>query len=275
MKALDESRPSRRGLTFLLIGALLAGLLGVDAGSASGVPATVPNACKNSVTANHSQIGVETAANAPGSAAPSDSVSLTNIEQKLSVPGSIFVAGYNLGLLAPGPNTIPASVRTKIEGTNTVEGTQNTNTVATSISTTITDPDGSPGTGDESATDGLISVTYADQTWTADSDGGAILFREDTVQPVSGAGGGVGAIKINAVIGGALPVNFGCSPGTVVGPDPGVITYDDPAVSIATTAVSDSPTADAGGDQTVASGASVNLNGGGSSDPDGDSLAYE
>ena len=34
------------------------------------------------------------------------------------------------------------------------------------------------------------------------------------------------------------------------------------------------PTADAGPDQTVASGASVNLNGSGSSDPDGDALDY-
>ena len=34
------------------------------------------------------------------------------------------------------------------------------------------------------------------------------------------------------------------------------------------------PTADAGADQTVASGATVNLNGNGSSDPDGDTLTF-
>ena len=61
------------------------------------------------------------------------------------MPGTIFVAGYSLGLLQQGSNTVPASVATMIEGTNTVEGTKTTNAVSTSISTTITDPDGSRG----------------------------------------------------------------------------------------------------------------------------------
>ena len=238
---------------------------------------TFPNACKNSVTPNNSQISVTMLANAPASANPGDSVALTNIQQTVSVPGAIFVAGYNLGLLAPGPNTVPASIRTTIEGTNTVEGTQTTNTVATSISTSITDPDGSRGTGDESATPGALSVSYNNQTWTADADGGTIQFREDTIQPVSGGTGGVGAIVINSVISGALPVNFGCSPGTVTGPDPGVITFDDPAVSFASTDVAApnvAPTADAGPDQTVASGATVNLTGNGSTDTDGTIASY-
>jgi hypothetical protein len=237
---------------------------------------TIPNACKNSVTANNAQTSVSMIADAPASVSAGGSVTLSNIQQTASVPGSIFVAGYNLGLLAPGPNTIPATVVTKIEGTNTVEGTQDTNTASTSISTTITDPDGSPGTGDETATDGSFTVTYADQTWTAGASG-TIEFREDTVQPVSGAGGGVGGIKINTVIGGALPVNYGCSPGTVTGPDPGVITYDDPAASLASSDIvspNQAPTADAGSDQTVASGANVNLDGTGSTDPDGDPLDY-
>ena len=38
--------------------------------------------------------------------------------------------------------------------------------------------------------------------------------------------------------------------------------------------VNQAPTADAGADQTVASGATVNLNGNGSTDPDGDTLTY-
>ena len=61
------------------------------------------------------------------------------------------MAGYNLGLLTVGSNTIPATVSTFIEGTNTVEGVQQTNFAATSITTVITDPDGTPSTGDESA----------------------------------------------------------------------------------------------------------------------------
>ena len=77
--------------------------------------------------------------------APGGTVTLSNLSQTANVPGAIFVAGYNLGLLTVGPNTIPATVSTFIEGTNTVEGVQQTNFAATSISTTITDPDGTAG----------------------------------------------------------------------------------------------------------------------------------
>ena len=91
-----------------------------------------------------------------------------------------------------------------------------------------------------------------------------------------GAGAGVlhtGGVKVTAVIQGFLTVRFGCSPGTVTGPDPGVVTLDDPAAAFASTTiesapVNQAPTADAGDDQTVAAGATVNLDGTGSSDPD-------
>ena len=165
----------------------LAGATGLLAASAANA-ADFPNACKNSVTANQSQIGVTMTATSPTSVAPGGPVALTNIQQTVSVPGGIFVAGYNLGVLTAGPNTIPTTVATLIEGTNTVEGTQSTNTASTSISTTISDPDGNPGTGDETATDGTLSVTYNDQTWTAGGSPGTIDFREDTVPIGAGAG---------------------------------------------------------------------------------------
>ena len=266
----------KRALVGVLALAAAAALIPASAASA----VTFPNACKNSVTANQSQIGVTMTATSPASVAPGGTVALTNIQQSANVPGTIFVAGYNLGLLTVGPNTIPTTVVTTIEGTNTVEGTQNTNAVSTSISTTISDPDGSPGTGDETGTDGSFSVTYNDQTWTAGASG-TIDFREDTV-PI-GAGAGVlhtGGVKITAVIQGFLTVRFGCSPGTVTGPDPGVVALDDPAAAFASTTiasapVNQAPTADAGDDQTVAAGATVNLDGTGSSDPDaGDTLDY-
>ncbi len=59
-----------------------------------------------------------------------------------------------------------------------------------------------------------------------------------------------------------------------------MVTLDDPAASFASTTiasapVNQAPTADAGADQTVAAGATVNLDGTGSSDPDaGDTLDY-
>ena len=254
-----KRRPSTVGA--VLVSAAATALLVLPASPASA--ATFPNACKNGITANNSQIGVTMTADSPASVAPGDSFTLSNIDQSAAVPGSIFVAGYNLGLLVVGPNTVPTTVVTTIEGTNTVEGTQDTNTAATSISTTISDPNGVPGSGDESATDGTLSASYNDQTWTAGASPGTIEFREDTVTPISGSPppGFAGGIKIDGLIGGFLHARFGCSPGTVaVDPAPvGTITFDDPAASFASTdivepPVNQAPTADADGDQTVAPG---------------------
>jgi hypothetical protein len=258
-------------------------VLGVVAAAVFVVPASqaaaeFPNACANSVTANNSQIGVTLTATAPATVAPGALFTLSNIQGVASVPGSIFVGGYNLGLLTVGPNSVPASVITRIEGTNTVEGQQDSDVAVTSVSTTITDPDGTPGTGDETATDGTLSFSHTDQTWTAGPSPGTIDFREDTVPIGAGAGAlHTGGLKITATIGGVLSVRFGCSPGTVTGPDPGVVTLVDPAVSFATTSIvaaNDPPTANAGGSQIVAAGATVDLDGTASSDPNGDPLTY-
>jgi len=201
---------------------------------------------------------------------------LSGLSQSGAIPGNIIVAGYNLGLLVPGVNTIPANVRSTIEATNTVEGVQNTNTVAGSVMTTIADPDGIPGTGDETATDASFSVSYNDLNWTAGASG-TIGYRQDSIAtaPPTAASN---TLLINIVIGGFLNVQFRCAPGTVTGPDPGVIALIDPAPSFDTTSIEASvnnpPTADAGPDQMVASGATVNLDGTGSSDPDSDPLTY-
>ena len=129
----------------------------------------VPNACRNSVTANQSQIGVDTTADdSPDPVVPGGTVTLDNLTQTANVPGSIFVAGYNLGLLQQGNNTIPATVSTSHRGDQHRGGRPSrTPFVATSISTTISDPDGTPSTGDETATDGSFTVVYPDMTFTA------------------------------------------------------------------------------------------------------------
>ena len=95
------------------------------------------------------------------------------------------MAGYNLGLLQQGVNNIPANVQTKIEATNTVQGTQTTNQVGgsppngtVSVSTTITDPDGTPGTGDETATPASFTVAYNNLNWTAGGSG-TINYRQE------------------------------------------------------------------------------------------------
>ena len=82
-----------------------------------------------------------------------------------------------------------------------------------------------------------------------------LMFREDTRTPLSVATGAeVGGIIIRAVIGGFLSVRFACSPGTVTPPDPGTVTFIDPAPSFATTGTCLSVPGISIDDQTVTEG---------------------
>jgi Calx-beta domain/PKD domain len=201
----------------------------------------VPNACANSVTANFSQIDVTTSGDDGLTAMPPGGTTMTSgLSQSAAIPGAIFVAGYNLGLLVQGVNSIPANVSTTIEATNTVQGQQSTNTVGgtppngtVSLTTTITDPDGTPGTGDESATPASFSVNYDNLTWTT-GPSGTIDYRQQSIatSPPTAANN---SLLINALVGGFLGVQFRCAPGTVIPPDPGTITLIDPAPSFDTT----------------------------------------
>jgi hypothetical protein len=179
------------------------------------------NACRNgAVPTNWDQVDVSMNATA-GPAG--NAVKLTNLAGSMAVPGTVFVAGYNLGLLTAGPNSIPATVHSIIDAANTSEGSQSTSDANTTISTTISDPDGNPGTGDESATPGTANASYADQTWTPSAPG-VIGFHEHDDPAVTGAGGG-GIIAVAHLAGGVINVSFHCTSGTVAGSMPGVPTF--------------------------------------------------
>jgi K319L-like, PKD domain/Calx-beta domain len=236
---------SKRPKTALAVLALAAAAVFVlPASSASAGSATVSNACANSVTPNFSQIEVTTSGDDGLALVNPAGATSTTVTQSADIPGAIFVAGYNLGLLQQGVNNIPANVQTKIEGTNTAQGTQTTNTVGGSppngsvtVTTTITDPDGTPGTGDETATPASFSVTYDPLNWTASGpDGSTIDYRQESIatSPPTAANN---TLLINALIAGFLNVQFRCAPGTVTPPDPGTITLIDPAASFDTTAI--------------------------------------
>ncbi|UUZ58435.1 hypothetical protein [Nocardioides sp. B-3] len=124
-----------------------------------------------------------------------------------------------------------------IEGVNTVEGVKPTNVVATSIGPIdIADPDGIKSTGDETAGPVTLSVTFADMAFTA-SGTGPVSFREDTspITPTPGPG-------LLMVANPGFNVQIRCSPGTVAGSEPGVVTLIDPAAAFAPTAAITPPT---------------------------------
>jgi hypothetical protein len=236
---------------------------------------TYTNACRNSaVGTNWDQITVTMTGNSPAVTTPGASVPYTNNTASSAIPGAIFVAGYNLGLLTVGSNTIPADVHAIIDASNTVQLSQSTNTVATTLTTTISDPDGVPGSGDETATDASTSVTFNDMTWTAGASG-VINFHEHNDTAINGVSGG-GFIAVAHLAGGLINVQFHCTAGSVTGSNPGVPTFFD-APTITSTAIDAfPPVANAGPDQTVNAGSTVTLNGSGSTDGDlpNDTLTY-
>jgi hypothetical protein len=183
---------------------------------------TQDNACINSlIPTSASLIPVTTTATASPNPVlePGDEVTLGEIKQDLAIPPSVFVAGYNAEVLTAGLNVVPVKLLMRIIGTNTVEGEQLTNLASSVAETTITDLDGTPGTGDESATPGAVSVSYEDLKWTAAAPG-PITFRQKTQEPLNALEGG---IQITAEVGpgGILKAKFGCDPGNMGGtPEP-------------------------------------------------------
>jgi hypothetical protein len=200
------------------------------------------NACKNSVEPNnYSQIGVNgMTATIPASVPPSTNFSITDIKGTAKIPGTVFVAGYNLGLVHDG-DTLDGTVQMTIEGVNTTQQIQTTPEVPVKIGPVhINDPDGEPATGDETSEDADVPFALPDETWTSGAGEGTMTFSEVPVTPIASTKGGLLLTASIPTSGNPLVVKFGCNPGTVdeeQNKPNGVPTYVESAAPFATSAI--------------------------------------
>ncbi len=208
-----------------MLGSLLA-VVALSASPASAGTVATTNACFSNATATYSDLALTLS----GTGAPNPatlgggSVTLSGSAFTGDIPSTLLVAGYNLGLLSVGVNTIPATVYVARSASNATPANQ-VNNFTVSASFTITDPDGVPGTGDETGTP--LSVTQALPNMVVTPTGGNVAFAQAAPGSIGtvplGTGGAniavAGSIFLQAsVAGGLIKANFDCSPGTTILP---------------------------------------------------------
>lgn len=217
-------RNRQRGAIIVLVMLSIALAAAVVVGSSrrTAVALAASNSCKSNATGTFSDITVGLTGTAAWSGAtdPANSVTLSGVKFTAAVPATLLIAGYNLGLLTVGSNSIPVKGWVSIAGSGTVD-VKKTLQFSTTVSTTITDPNGIPGNGDEGATPLNLDLALADTTWTP--TGGTINFSQGAPGslapiPAGQVSGGVtnpvGGVYISAqVAGGLIKANFDCQGG--------------------------------------------------------------
>ena len=229
-------RVRSRALAFaLLVVPVAGGGGGVGSPAYAAAEVKTTNACYSSFETRNRDLDMTLAGTAAAASAAGGTVTLSGVAVSSALPDFMPVFGYNLGILQAGRNDIAANVHVAVAGTNTVESVQILDADVTAT-TTVTDPDATPGTGDETATPVAVTVTLPNSVWTP-SGSGPVEFRQaapGTLPEVAGAGPGggtakpTGSIFVGAVIGPAK-LSFDCQPGTTDLADLAHITPSTPA----------------------------------------------
>ncbi|MFM2077704.1 MAG: hypothetical protein RJA49_1594, partial [Actinomycetota bacterium] len=218
-------RSHQRGAVVVLVmlSIALAAAIVVGPTRRTAVALAATNACKSNATGTFSDISVGLTGTATwsGAADPAKSVTLSGVNFTAAVPATLLISGYNLGLLTVGNNSIPTKGWVSLAGSGTTEAAQMVQ-FATTVTTTITDPNGIPGSGDETATPLNLNLSLPTTTWTP--VGGAMNFSQGAPgtlptipagQVSAGATVPVGGVYISAqVAGGLIKANFDCQGGT-------------------------------------------------------------
>ena len=145
------------------------------------------NACFAEADGTYFSATITTSGSAVPDAYNPGSIVLWNTSVQAVFAGTTMVAGYNLGLLAAGDNNIPVDIVSTIHASNSVEGTLiDVQSVAAPV--TVSDPDGTRNTGDETATPLVINLGLPDSNWTP--TGGDMAFTQGTYTLTAHLAGG-------------------------------------------------------------------------------------
>jgi hypothetical protein len=187
---------------------------------------TTVNACKSSITTTYSDLAWTLSGTAtfdPGSG----KVTLSNSTVAVSIPSTLLVAGYNAGVLVVGVNGIPTTVYVARSATDFLGAvTTQVDHFTVTVTTTVTDPDGVPGSGDESATP--LTVNHSLPDMVATPAGGGVSFAQAAPGSIgsvplgtNGAPIAVGGSVFAQATAGSIKANFDCFPGTTIIDPPG------------------------------------------------------
>jgi hypothetical protein len=175
----------------------------------SATPAAAGSVTTNTSCTNNAQAGTSSLPiTMTGSATPNPAtvgdktVTLAGAQFKIDVPGATLLAGYGLGLLSAGTNSIPASVNLTLLASNTKEGSQTLPPMSVTGVTTITDPTPANKTsGDETAAPLSVTADVPESKWSPTGGDVAIRLGDSSTQAQVGPGG-------------IIKVTFTCTPGT-------------------------------------------------------------
>ncbi len=141
----------------------------ISPGSSTGSFGSVT--CTNSATGTPTNAVLALSGSAPPVPVSLGTGSLTlSSDIDIAFSASESVAMYDLGLGVIGVNSISIDIQPTVLGTGTAEPGQTLPVTTVSTTFSITDPDGTPGTGDETGTPILASAQLPDTTWTPTTD---------------------------------------------------------------------------------------------------------
>jgi hypothetical protein len=128
-----------------------------------------------------------------------DFVMLSTTVLEVDMDAALILELYAANLLSPGVNAIPSVFDLDLDATLSLPGSQMASGAGTAF-TTISDPDGTPNTGDETATPAVVTVFLSDTVWQG-TTGGSMDFTQGTLS---------GSFSL---LGGLVTLGATCEPG--------------------------------------------------------------